>query len=641
MEKQQMMEAKNTRKLRRDPALRAKMKGVFEQAVQFLERNQISEVSLWKEFVEQFRLKWDDADRRWRCEYWGKMMRGAAMILRYTGGEPHYTQSYANSPDFLLKPTPYADDRMYRILEDSVRDLLTTEDADGRIATYDANEFSGWDMWGRKYVLLGMQYFLEICRDESLAREMIASMCRQVDYIIAHIGAEEGKIGICQTSNFWFGMNSCSILEPIVRLYRLTGEKRYFDFATYIVSTGFCSEGNLIDLAFEGEIAPYQYPVTKAYEMMSCFEGLLQYYDLTGEERYKTALLNFGKKILETEISVIGCSGCTHELFDHTAVRQTDTDYTGVMQETCVAVTWIKFATALLELSGDTAYADAIEQTFLNCYLGAMNTHRILHVHKPDRDVPVFLPFASYSPLTAGERARYIGGCCTLSDRTFYGCCACIGAAGAGAIPQMALMRREDGFFFGFYAPGEYRTQTPEGNAIVMTMETQYPKDGNLKLTVSPDVAETFAISFRIPAWCEKAVMRVNGEAVDVTPRETVVTRSWAHGDVVELDFAMPVVRILPPEGAIGEERYAAYRRGPVVLAADRRVTDPDAVIAVRCEGDRVVEATEAMCPEIPDCMECYEVVCEDGSRVRLIDYASAGKTWAADSRCAAWLRRI
>ena len=56
---------------------------------------------------------------------------------------------------------------------------------------------------------------------------------------------------------------------------------------------------------------------------------------------------------MEEEISIIGCSGCTHELFDHTAVRQTQTDYEGIVQETCVTVTWMKFCMQLLTLTGD------------------------------------------------------------------------------------------------------------------------------------------------------------------------------------------------------------------------------------------------------------------------------------------------
>ena len=124
-------------------------------------------------------------------------------------------------------------------MEKTGLDMINSADEDGRISSYGKNhEFDSWDMWARKYVMLGMQYFMEICTDKSLNDKIIESMKRQADYIIARIGNEEGKLPITSATRHWRGLNSSSILEPIVRLYNITGEKRYFDFAEYIVSTG-------------------------------------------------------------------------------------------------------------------------------------------------------------------------------------------------------------------------------------------------------------------------------------------------------------------------------------------------------------------------------------------------------------------
>ena len=121
------------------------------------------------------------------------------------------------------------------------------------------NEFTKWDTWGRKYIMLSLMYFMEICRDEELNAAMTASMRRQADYIIAHVG--EGKLDIRTCSKHWEGLNSCSILEPMVKLYRLTGEKRYLEFAEYIISTGFIQSANLVELAFADEVTPHEYPI--------------------------------------------------------------------------------------------------------------------------------------------------------------------------------------------------------------------------------------------------------------------------------------------------------------------------------------------------------------------------------------------
>ncbi len=73
----------------------------------------------------------------------------------------------------------------------------------------------------------------------------------------------------------------------------MTGLKKYLNFAEYIVDNGGISEGNIFELAYEGKLYPYQYPVVKAYEMMSCFEGLLEYYRVTKTPKYLMKTLRY------------------------------------------------------------------------------------------------------------------------------------------------------------------------------------------------------------------------------------------------------------------------------------------------------------------------------------------------------------
>jgi DUF1680 family protein len=191
-----------------------KYDGLVDDAFRFVLDRQLMRVDLWARFVQQFR-EGADCDAGWRGEYWGKMMRGACFVYSYT-----------KSPE------------LYKILSDTVIDLLGTEDENGRISSYPiSHEFDGWDLWGRKYVLLGMQYFIEICDDDALKHKIIQSMCNQVDYLIEKIGNEEGKRKITSCTRHWRGLNSSSILEPIARLYSLTGNQKYFDFAKYIVES--------------------------------------------------------------------------------------------------------------------------------------------------------------------------------------------------------------------------------------------------------------------------------------------------------------------------------------------------------------------------------------------------------------------
>lgn len=110
---------------------------------------------------------------------------------------------------------------------------------------------------------------------------------------------EEEKLPITKTSSAWGGMNSSSILEPFVRLYVLTGLRRYLDFAKYIIENGGIECFDLFRAAEEDRLFPFEYPVTKAYEMMSCFEGLLWYYRVVGEKKYLEAAERFVARIMQ------------------------------------------------------------------------------------------------------------------------------------------------------------------------------------------------------------------------------------------------------------------------------------------------------------------------------------------------------
>ena len=622
----------------------AKYNGFFEKYVDFIEREQLLRTDLWKRFVQQFK---EDADYEggWRGEYWGKMMRGACFVY-----------SYSQNP------------QLYQILTDTVKDMLSTQNEQGRISSYGMDhEFEAWDIWARKYVLLGMQYFREICTDAELSAQILNSMRLQADYMISKIGRpEEGKKLITKATRHWRGLNSSSILEPMVRLYRLTKEQKYLEFASYIVECGGTDVVNIFDLAFEDKLYPYQYPVTKAYEMTSCFEGLLEYYYVTGEEKYKTSIINFANKILESDFTIIGCCGCTHELFDHSTVRQANTNNGEKMQETCVTVTLMKFFYELFLLTGDSKYVDAFETSFYNAYLGSINTEKVIEPslleEHPDWDIEP-LPFDSYSPLTAGTRGNGIGGLKLMSDNHYYGCCACIGAAGIGLVPKLALVTTKKGFAMNLFFDGSMETATAKGQKITFKTNTNYPVSGNILIMITLEKSEQFELLLRIPAWSKQTSLSVNGVEFAAEQGYVSIEREWSDGDTLELNLDMRTEALYPiPYGhqilmnqviwgnnyivpTYDEEdpiakNHIALRRGPVVLAQDNRLGySVDEPVSIQVGEDGYVDVTLAETEIAP-----YEHILEaevpltDGSKMHVTDYASAGKLWTGESKMAAWM---
>lgn len=591
-----------------------KYSGAIADTIAYIEREQLTDPALWALFVEQFRIgNVDDWDLGWRGEYWGKMMRGACFTYACTQNEV-----------------------LYRVLEDSVRDMMTTQDTLGRIATYSVTkEFHGWDIWSRKYVLLGMQYFLEICQDDSLADAVIASMRGQADYLLAKVGnGEVGKMPITNTSEWWEGLNASSIMEPFVRLYNLTGEQKYLDFAKGIIDAGGLRSYNIFEAAFEGKQYPYEYPVTKAYEMISNFEGILEYYRVTGDEKYKTMVTNFARLVIDSDITVIGCAGTTHELFDHSKVRQFDPKFDGIMQETCVTVTWMKFCWQLLCLTGDPMYADQLETSIYNALVGAINVNK--HVCKNQ----VFT-FDSYSPLLNDVRGRAVGGHKDIiKNRFWWGCCVAIGAAGTALIGMTANMQAKNGAVVNLYLPGEYTQTLANGKRVRLTTDTTYPVGDTAKIKVCTDSDEPFSISLRIPAWSKDTTVTVNGDAVKAEAGTyCVMERTWKCGDEIEIDFDMRTQIIyaadIDPNADAESICHLALQRGPVMLARDSQTGEDvtSAVTVIDNGGYAELAPTEVSF----DTKQAYKVNTTDGE-ITVVDYPSAGQSWDPAMPVTIWI---
>ena len=294
-----------------------------------------------------FRNKTDKGGT-FRGEFWGKWFTSAALATAY-----HTRDSYLD------------------LLEQTVKDLMETQEADGRLSSYPREEdFLNWDIWGRKYALLGLLSFYDLTGDEAALK----AAGRSVDALISIAG--EGRQKLTETGLQVLGaMSSTTVLEPVVLLYQRTGEQKYLDFAEYMVSlwsepNSYTESGmRLVEDALAG-VPPVRISAPKAYEAMSCYEGLCELYRATGESLYKDAALAYARGLLEREIMLVG-SGSSAELWCDGAFRQTE--LLEQPMETCVTATWMKFCYQLLRLTGDALWADQLELSLYNALLGAMN----------------------------------------------------------------------------------------------------------------------------------------------------------------------------------------------------------------------------------------------------------------------------
>ncbi len=515
--------------------------GIIHEAYISMQETYAKDDFLWRLLVKPFRSTPDDAKLSWKGEFWGKFMRGSSLICAYT-----------------------QDDELYKLLENSVRDMLSTQDDLGRISTYSVEkEFHGWDLWCRKYVMLGMQFFMEICRDDLLKAQIVEALVKHADYIIERVGYAEGKIPVHETSHIWGGVNSASLLQPIVKLYKQTKQERYLTWAKQLIANQQASGENVFANAFEDKKAPFEYAVTKAYETISCLEGLLEFYEVVGDEKCLQACERFANKVLKTDFTVVGGIGCYDEYFDNSTKKQVV--YNGVhKQETCVTVTLCKFLAQLYAHTGKAEYIDAIERAFYNVYLGAYNDGSYIHTEI----VPIFY---SYSPIYNEQRWLRMGGNQCLSSYSYFGCCIAIGFAGIGILPWVALTEKDGIATLGFYEGGRYALNGEK--TMHLRVETGYPYDGKVHIHVEK-TENIQALRLRIPSWCDEYTLTKNGEKVSAPAVDGYAQMEVEGGDALVLEMKMPYRITYSKSVNPDVTNLYALQKGPIVLCADSRETD-------------------------------------------------------------------
>ena len=588
-----------------------RLRGYGGEMIDFTLNNQLLDSDTWALLVDQFRRREDGKNGGWRGEYWGKMMRGASLTYRATKNE-----------------------KLYSVLVGTVKDMLTVQDSLGRFSTYTRDrEFTSWDMWARKYVILGMAYFTDICKSRTLKERIVRALVRHADYILAHVGEGDGKIEILDTSAHVGAMNSASILEAFVRMYTRTEDKKYLDFAEYIISTGMCKGADLVGLCLEKKLYPYQFPVTKAYEMMSCFEGLLEYYKLTGNPKHIEAVESFVDMLTKTDITLIGCAGCRHEFLDNAAKTQTEPATDVVMQETCVTVTYIKLCAKLLCLTGKARYAEYIEHSGLNALYGAVNNER-QSMHRTvartwlegGRMVVIedheSFTFDSYSPLYRDRRGLRCGGVQLIDKNRIYGCCVCIGSAGTAIMGLVPVMKTADGISVNMYTDCRFKTDS-QADGIRLRMSADAYKSSGARISIDGG-GEHLVLRLRIPGWAENFKVLLNGESVESKQSDgyLLIERKWEH-DRIDVRFRAPV-RMRVINGKI------AFTKGPITLANDTRLGDLNSRLDIRVSDGKIVRSRRLRDIGF-DTNLALAIKTREGE-LPLCDYAQAGKNYDDES---------
>jgi len=437
-----------------------------------------------------------------------------------------------------------------------IDELVKSRDADGYIGFWNVEpenrqDHINWILHEQEYINLALvRNYRCTGNPQSLAHARIMG-----DYILKTFPTPQNP---CYDAG---KICTAGLPEGMLELYRVTGDKRYFDFAADVPHGNNHSEVRLASLrTWEQDFSRRPRHV---YVMLARCYAQTELYRLTGEEK----LLNMSQ-LMRNELLKKGEGGmlvtgsCSDgEQFSYSQNGR------GAIGESCVTAYVLRWIDSLMRLEGDMRYGDLLERTIYNALFAA---------NSPDgRWIRYFTPFT---------------GDCRYDTRDYFCCCGNYRRAVA-ELPQKIYYRTpEDGIALNLFANSK-KTFDVKGQTVTIFQETAYPNDGDVKLTFSTQAPKekpvAFAFQFRTPRWCEKITLRVNNEApVTIDPLKQklgcyVLNRTWKDGDAVKISMPM-AWRLL--RGRAVQDGRVVLLRGPIVYCIGK---DQNAKLLSKCPEPR------------------------------------------------------
>ncbi len=527
----------------------------------------------------------------WIGEHIGKWMHAATLAWAQTG-------------DAALRAR----------LDYAAAELVKAQEPDGYLGTYAPDKRFGlypgadWDVWSHKYCLIGLLTYYQFTGNTAAL-----DACRKAaDLLLATFGP--GKKSILAAGTH-VGMAATSVLEPIVVLYRFTGDPGYLDFAHYLVQSWDEPNGPHILQTLLTAKSVQQTANGKAYEMLSNLVGLCETYRATGEQDFLLqAVLNAWQDVVANRLYLTGsASQGEHFHGDH----ELPNGESAHVAETCVTTTWIQLNEQLLRLTGEARFGDELERTFYNHLAAAQS--------------PAGSDWCYFTPLEG--RKDY------LKD---INCCHSSGPRGMALIPPAAAFtyraKGAEGIAVNSFELASFSTRI-RGRSVELKVVTQFPREGRATVTVETAQPVRFALKFRVPTWAGTLGARLDGSAVvslkdgwyEIAPRE------WKPGEQVELNYQLTPRRVT---GTYGNAGKAALEWGPFVLAYDQNrnpgLPAPSMVGFADTQGGPVCQRIASADDALQFAVEVVTAQSSAPQRAIFVPFAEAGRD---GGRYAVWLR--
>ncbi len=361
----------------------------------------------------------------------------------------------------------------------------------------------------------------------------------------------------------------------VVEMYRATGNPRYLELAKNLINIrGMVKNGtddNQDRIPFRDQKKAMGHAVRANY----LYAGVADVYAETGEKVLKDNLESIWEDIVNRKMYVTGACGALYDgtspdgtCYEPDSIQKVHQSYGRAYQlpnstahnESCANIGNMLFNWRMLQTTGEEKYADVMETSLYNSVLAGVSLDGKKFFYTNPLRLSKDFPYTLRWPR---ERTSYISCFCCPPNTVRTLCEA----------QNYAYSISQKGVWFNLYGGNQLDTKLTDGSALKLTQVSDYPWDGKVVTTVDKVASKkAFSMNFRIPEWCEKATLTVNGKPVDAdlsAGKYAEVNRVWKKGDVVELNLAM-TVKLMESNPLVEETRnQTVVKRGPLVYCLE------------------------------------------------------------------------
>lgn len=527
--------------------------------------------------------------------FWGERQRvNAAHTLGHVLGRlesegwlPNFDRAAAGTLPVGRRGREFSDSEVYKYLEaaaweigrrddpgleDTFRGVVArvaaAQEPDGYLNTEFGREGQQprWSdlEWGHELYCLGHLFQAAVARERTRpgADDGLLSIARRAADLVCEVFGPDGIPAFC---------GHPEIETALAELGRVTGEARYGRQAALFVARR--GHETLRDIEWGRTYFQDDVPVREAQALSGhavranyLAAGAVDVAVDTGDEDLLEALRRQWAHTRGRRTYITGGQGSHHqdEAFGVDWELPPDRAYS----ETCAGIASVMFSWRLLLVDGDPSYGDLIERTLFNVVATspASDGRSFFYANTLHQRVPGTIadPDVTSPRASSSLRAPWFE----------VSCCPPNVARTLASLDAYVATADVDGIQLHQYASCRIRTSLTDGRPVSLDVETAYPSDGSVHVTVNEPADTEWTLSLRIPHWAHGAhvTVRSGGEIVDthaVAPGTARVRRAFRAGDVVELQLPMEP-RVVVPDPRIDAVRgCVAIERGPEVLALE------------------------------------------------------------------------